>query len=419
MTKNSSVFEHDELAFNERVNSENFGPKTRKIFDFLVGRVIGQDRAAQRLARSFAIYHAGLKDPVKPINALIFAGPTGVGKTLMAQELARCLIADEPDAPLTFIDCTTFTEHHQLAELIGSPPGYVGFDGTPKLAQLKIDEYHFWVKWREFVRTELKGKEPGKVDEKALTAFYDRNKPYLSVVLFDEIEKAHRTVHNALLRIIDGGRLSLANGEVTDFSSSVVILTCNIGGQRALELLSGRTKEIGFGHQTKDVKTLSDEVDDAIYKETSRMIREFFPAEFVGRIRTNIVVFRSLERDQCRKVLEIMLAKEQAKLTGQDKSLPVRVRFSDDFKEYLLDTGTSREYGLRELQQNVSKEVTLPLANAIESGDVAAGDEILFKMDEAGKPGLFRLPRPSKFSNPLRLPPGSQSGPDGNGTNKP
>jgi len=419
MAKNDSVLEHDELAYNERVNSENFGPKTKRIFDFLVSRVIGQDRAAQRLARSFAIYHAGLKDPVKPINALIFAGPTGVGKTLMAQELARCLIADEADAPLTFIDCTTFTEHHQLAELIGSPPGYVGFDGTPKLAQLKIDEYHFWVKWREFVRTELKGKDPGKVDERALTAFYDRNKPYLSVVLFDEIEKAHRTVHNALLRIIDGGRLSLANGEITDFSNSVIILTCNIGGQRALELLSGRTKEIGFGHQTKDAKVLNDEVDDAIYKETSRMIREFFPAEFVGRIRTNIVVFRSLEREQCRKVLEIMLAKEQTKLTGKDKDLSVKVQFSEGYKEYLLDKGTSREYGLRELQQNVSKEVTLPLANAIESGDVIAGDEIIFKMDESGKPGLFRLPRPPKFSNQLRLPAEGLPGPGGNGTRKP
>jgi ATP-dependent Clp protease ATP-binding subunit ClpA len=412
MTENGSIFDCSESTFNEHVPSQDFGPKTKKIFDFLVSRVIGQDRAAERLARSFAIYHAGLKDPVRPINAVIFAGPTGVGKTLMAQELARCLIADDPDAPLTFIDCTTFTEHHQLAELIGSPPGYVGFDGTPKLAQLKIDEFHFWIKWREFIRKEYKGKDSSKIDERALTAFYERNKPYLSVVLFDEIEKAHRTVHNALLRIIDGGRLSLANGDITDFSNSVVIMTCNIGGQRALELLSGRSKTIGFADQAKDEKQLADQVDAAIYQETSRMIREFFPAEFVGRIRTNIIVFRSLDREQCRRVLELMLGRERAKLTGgQSSNIPVQLSFSEGYKEYLLDRGTSREYGLRELQQTVNKEVTLPLANAIEAGGVVPGDEIMFKMDENGKPGLFRKPRPDGMINPLqRLPDGQPPG---------
>ena len=419
MTNFGSIFDFSESAFQELVPSQDFGPKTKSIFDFLVGRVIGQDRAAERLARSFAIFHAGLKDPIRPINAVIFAGPTGVGKTLMAQELARCLIADEADAPLTFIDCTTFTEHHQLAELIGSPPGYVGFDGTPKLAQLKIDEFHFWVKWREFVRKEYKGKDSSKIDERTLTAFYDRNKPYLSVVLFDEIEKAHRTVHNALLRIIDGGRLSLANGDITDFSNSVVIMTCNIGGQRALELLSGRSKTIGFADQAKDEKQLADQVDAAIYQETSRMIREFFPAEFVGRIRTNIIVFRALDRAQCRQVLDLMLNREKAKLTGDGKgaNIPVQLGFSEAFKEYLLDKGTSREYGLRELQQTVNKEVTLHLANAIEAGGVVPGDEIMFKLDENGKPGLFRKPRPAAMTNPLLRPPDGQT-PDGQTGNR-
>jgi len=402
MASKDSVLDYSEGAYTERVNSESFGQKTERIFKFLTSRVIGQDRAAERLARSFAIYHAGLKDPVKPINAVIFAGPTGVGKTLMAQELARCLIADEADAPLTFIDCTTFTEHHQVAELIGSPPGYVGFDGTPKLAQLKIDEHHFWIKWREYVRTELKGKEPDQIPEKMLAQFMERNKPFLSVVLFDEIEKAHRTVHNSLLRIIDGGRLSLANGDQTDFSNSVIILTCNIGGQRALELLSGRSKTIGFGEKAKDEKDLADKIDAAIYAETSRMIKEFFPAEFVGRIRTNILVFRALEREQCRQVLELMLGREKAKLSGERSgSTPITLEFSEGFKSYILDRGTSREYGLRELQQVVTKEVTLHLANGIESGDIRPGDEVIFKVDPAGKPGLFRKPRPGEPFNPV------------------
>ncbi|MFA6603857.1 MAG: AAA family ATPase [Patescibacteria group bacterium] len=393
---------HDESLFTEHVSSDAFGPKTKRIYDFLTSRVIGQDRAAERLARSFAIYHAGLKDQVKPINAVIFAGPTGVGKTLMAQELARALIADQADAPLTFIDCTTFTEHHQLAELIGSPPGYVGFDGTPKLAQMKIDDFHFWMKWREHVRANLNGVDPdldAKKMERLLAEFYQRNKPYLSVVLFDEIEKAHRTVHNALLRIIDGGRLSLANGDITDFSSSVIMLTCNIGGQRSNELLSGNDKTIGLRPPTRSEKDNADEIDAAIYTETSKLIYKFFPAEFVGRIRTNIIVFRSLDREQSARVLELMLKKEQDKLTGvAANNVPVQLRFSDGYKEFLLDEGVSREYGLRELQQIVNKHVALPLANAIEGGEVEPGDELMFRVDEFNKPGLYRKHRPVLLS---------------------
>ncbi len=394
----SDIFDFGESAYSETVNGESFGPRTRRVMDHITSRVIGQDRAAERLARGLAVYYAGLKAPNKPINVLIFAGPTGVGKTLMAEELARCLIADITPPPLTLIDCTVLTEHFQISELVGASANYVGYGDTPKLAQMKIDEPAFWIQWQAYLDKHAKDEDPAKA-ERTLPLFYDKHRPYLSIILFDEVEKAHAKIHAALLNVVDKGRLQMANGDWTDFTNSLIIMTCNIFGREASDMLAGRDRTIGFGGgNRRDAKAAYDEVDQAIYKGTVEALKKFFPAEFVGRIRKNIIVFRALTREQCVQVMDIMLKKEQAKFAGgaKDGPPPLTLEFSQGFKDFLLNEGYSQEYGLRPMEQAVFKHVTLPMANAIESEQLVAGDKVMFKVDVAGKkPLLCRQPRPA------------------------
>lgn len=404
-----SSFRYGEEEFTARVDSDEFGPRTQKLYDHLVGRVIGQERAARRLASGFSVYHAGLKRPTKPIGTFLLAGPTGWGKTLMAEELARFLVADQPDAPLTRIPCGKYTERHRVSELIGSPNGYVDSDKLPKLAQLKIDEHHFWVKVRPLLDEMKKKGMPEKYDpDELMAALYERHRPYLSVVLFDEFEKAHDDLRSALLHIVGDGHLELTHGR-TDFTNSVIVLTCNVGGKEQQELLQGKRRQLGFGDGSKSV-TDPEEQDELIYRQTLKLIEEKFPPEFVGRLKKNIIVYRTLTRVQCVPVLELMLRKVQDRLIGQQSnSIPLLLLFTEAFKEFLLDEGIDRIYGLRPLEDAVEKHVVLRLANAIESGSLRSGDEVMFKM-QGKTPSLYIKPRPlllPKAATVKPKPPGS------------
>jgi len=408
-----STFRYGEDEFTVRVDSEGFGPRTQKLYDHLAARVIGQDRPARRIAQGFSVYYAGLKRPTKPIGAYVLAGPTGWGKTLMAEELARYLIADQDDAPLTRIPCGKYTERHRVSELIGSPNGYVDSDKLPKLAQIKIDEPHFWVKVRPILDELRKKGLPDKFDpDELMMEMYERHRPYVSVVLFDEFEKAHEDLHSALLHIIGDGQLDLKDGK-TDFSSSVIVLTCNVGGREQQELLSGKQRGLGFG-AGGTVAMDPEEQDEKIYRQTLELIEKKFPPEFVGRIKKNIIVYRTLTREQCMPVLELMLRKVQDRLIGQQSnSIPLLLLFADSFKEFLLDEGVDRIYGLRPLEDAVEKYVVNRLANAIERGALRGGDEVMFRM--TGKsPSLHVKPRPI----PLLLPKATAPSPSKPGGSK-
>ncbi|MEY4744244.1 MAG: hypothetical protein RL272_189 [Candidatus Parcubacteria bacterium] len=402
-----SQFRYGEDEFTVRVDSEGFGPRTKKLYEHLTSRVIGQDRPARRLAQGFSVYYAGLKRPTKPIGSFLLAGPTGWGKTLMFEELSRFLIADVPDAPLTRIPCGKYTERHRVSELIGSPNGYVDSDKLPKLAQMKIDEKHFWVKVRPILDELRKKGMPDRLDPDELMGdLYDRHRPYLSVVLFDEFEKAHEDLRSALLHIVGDGQLELTHGK-TDFSNSVIGMTCNVGGKEQHDLLSGKRKTLGFGNHAEPSLDQQEELDEKIYQQTVKLIEEKFPPEFVGRIKKNIIVYRTLTRAQCMPVLDLMLRKVQDRLIGPGaNSIPLLLLFTDAFKEFLLDEGVDRIYGLRPLEEAVEKYVVLRLANAIESREVREGDEVMFKM--TGKtPHLYIKARPV----PLLLPkPSGQNG---------
>ncbi|KPJ86064.1 hypothetical protein AMJ57_00730 [Parcubacteria bacterium SG8_24] len=392
---NDSTLKHgDSRAFTERVEIERFGPKTQAIFDHLTSRVIGQERAAEHVARRFSIYYSGLGDGRRPIGSFIFSGPTGVGKTLMAEELARCLVADQPHAPLIRIQCGKYKESHRVSELIGSPPGYVQSDKPGMLSQMKIDEPHFWVKARPFLEKRFRDRDPKKLED-VLANFYQEYRPYLSVILFDEVEKAHNDLWNLLLHIIDDGELTMANGEITDFRNSVVILTCNVGGRRQQELLAGKSHQMGFGTPESDISQNADLLDQRIYGDTVKLIEERFAPELVGRLRSEIIIFRTLDYSSRLKVLELMLSLEQEKVSGRRGTTapPMLLHFSEEFKAFLLQEGSNRLYGLRPLRDVVHKRVTLPLSTSIECGALEHGDEVLFTM-EGSEPAIYRKPHP-------------------------
>ncbi len=376
--------------FDRSVNTDSFGPKTAQMYDFLRGRVIGQERALLSISRGFAIHNANLGDGRRPIATLLFTGPTGVGKTMSAEEVARYVIGDDLLPPLIRIQCARFQEHYRVSELIGSPPGYVRSDEPGLLSQLKIDEKDFWRKVRPYLEKKYKGPPTKKKMAELMPQLYQKFSPFKSIILFDEIEKAHRDLHNMLLHIVDEGELGMNDGSVTRFNNSIIILTSNVGGRQQQDILEGKGRAVGFQSKEQHVGT-----DEMVYKQTLRLVEKFFPPEFVGRMRRSIVVFRSLGRAACAQILENMLHGVQDRILKQtENGIPVVLNFSDEFKEAILNRGEVRQYGARPLRDLVEKEVTLRLANAIEAGEVRECDEVKFTVDGEGNTRLARKQRP-------------------------
>ena len=399
-------------AYTEVVETEQFGPETKRCYEHLTSRVIGQDRAARKIARGLAVHYSGLGEPGKPIGSFLFSGPTGWGKTFLAQELGRFLIADVPHAPITHIQCGKSRESHRVSEIIGSPPGYVGWDKPPKLHQAKIDNAHFWIKVRPFLKDAFARAGSRADPDDVIEELYHEHKPYYSVVLFDEVEKAHPDIWNGLLHIMGDGHLELGNGDVTDFSNSMVIMTCNVGGAAQQKILEGGPKRIGYDARKQVVRAeMTDEEreedDGKIFRETMSLIENTFPPELIGRLSEGIVVFRTLNRVQQRQILEGMLLKIQNRFSGKvndgaesvPQVPPAIVLFSDRAKEYILDEGIDSKLGMRKLQAAVARLVLAPLANAIESKGLVAQDEVLVDVND-GKIVIRR-----KRGQALLLPP--------------
>jgi ATP-dependent Clp protease ATP-binding subunit ClpA len=374
--------------------------------------VIGQPRGVQSITRGFTRLYSGLKRPNGPIGFFVFVGPTGWGKTYMAEELSRFLIADRPQAPLTRIPCSEYEERHAVASLIGSPPGYVGFEKPAVLEQLKIDEAHFWVKVnknRDLVERLAKARGKKREEYDGLVAElheqFSRDEGLFSVILFDEVEKAHATLWNLLLHIVGDGELAMRSGSTTLFHNSVIVLTSNVGGKAQQELLKGKTHKVGFGASQERQSLLDDPdaMDREIYQTTIKYLTDKFPPEMMGRFKEGVVVFRALSREQCRPALYKMLRDVDDLLVGRDGK-PVRVHYAPEMIEYLLDEGVSAEYGLRNMRDKIEKIVIDRLATALESDDVREGDEVLFRVETdiiAGKkrPKMYVRPQPIALSS--------------------
>jgi ATP-dependent Clp protease ATP-binding subunit ClpB len=283
-------------------------------------RVVGQDEAIAAVANALRRSRAGLSDPKRPIGSFIFLGPTGVGKTETARALAEFLFDDEQ--AMIRIDMSEYMEKHAVARLIGAPPGYVGYD------------------------------EGGQLTEAV------RRRPY-SVVLFDEIEKAHPDVFNVLLQVLDDGRLTDSRGRTVDFKNTVLIMTSNLGAH----LLQGENLN-------------SESAFDAVREQVMDVVRQSFRPEFLNRV-DDIVIFRPLGEEQLSRIVDLRLA-DLRKLLAERK---ITLELSPAARQQLSLTGYDRQYGARPLKRAIQRLIQDPLAMELLDGEIRNGDKVRVEAD--------------------------------------
>jgi ATP-dependent Clp protease ATP-binding subunit ClpC len=291
----------------------------------LHGRVVGQDEAVVSVAEAVRRSRAGLGDPQRPVGSFLFLGPTGVGKTELARALAEALFG--ADSRMIRLDMSEFSERHTVSRLVGAPPGYVGYE------------------------------EAGQLTEAV------RRRPY-SVVLLDEIEKAHPDVFNILLQILDDGRLTDGQGRTVDFKNTVLIMTSNLGS----DLITGRGSTLGFAGPTASSASGQ---QDAVTDQLMRRLRESFRPEFLNRI-DEIIVFRQLDKAELRQVTELLLEETRRRLHAQD----VTAEFTPAAVEWIAEHGYQPEFGARPMRRTIQREVDNQLSRMLLDGKITAGQQV-------------------------------------------
>ncbi|CAN5304708.1 ATP-dependent Clp protease ATP-binding subunit [soil metagenome] len=309
--------------------------KLLRLPETLHTRVIGQEEAIQAVAASMQTAGAGLNDPNRPIASFMFLGPTGVGKTELAKALAA-FYYDKGDA-MVRIDMSEYMEKHTVSRLIGSPPGYVGYDDGGQLTEAV------------------------------------RRQPY-SVVLFDEIEKAHPDVFNILLQVLDDGRLTDSQGRTVDFKNTIVIMTSNVG---AKAIQSGGKTAIGIDVGETDIEAKVEDDYQKIVEAVLGELKTYFRPEFLNRLDGKIV-FRQLTRDQLKLVIDLLLIEFQLRLAPKGLSLSL----NEDVKEKLLEDGYQPELGARPLKRALSALISQPLSKEILEGNFAPGDHLIADLED-------------------------------------
>lgn len=316
--------------------TEGESERLMKLEETLHARVIGQSDAVVSISKAIRRARVGLKSPDRPIGSFIFSGPTGVGKTELAKALAEAIFGSEDN--MIRVDMSEFMEKHSTAKLIGSPPGYVGYDDGGHLTELI------------------------------------RKKPY-SVILFDEIEKAHPDVFNIMLQILDDGRLTDAKGRHVNFKNTVIIMTSNVGAS----MITTQGK-LGFSTGDDEKKDKYEKLKETVNEE----LKKAFRPEFLNRI-DDIIVFSHLSKEEIRQIVDIMLKDLFKRLEERDLSIEV----TDEVKDFLAKDGYSETYGARPLRRLIQKKIEDILAEEILTNKYSAGDTILLKMDEKGEKIAF------------------------------
>jgi ATP-dependent Clp protease ATP-binding subunit ClpC len=288
-------------------------------------RVIGQDEAVSAVAEAVRRSRAGLGDPRRPVGSFLFLGPTGVGKTELARALTDALFGAE--SRMIRLDMSEFQERHNVSRLIGAPPGYVGYE------------------------------EAGQLTEAV------RRRPY-SVVLLDEIEKAHPDVFNVLLQIMDDGRLTDGQGRTVDFRNTVLIMTSNLGS----DLISRPGPSLGFGGNEAASATAQ---EGALREQLMRRLRESFRPEFLNRI-DEIIIFQQLEQTELRQITELLLEETKRRLHAQD----VTLQFTPAAVDWIADHGFQPEFGARPMRRTIQREVDNQLSRMLLDGQISAGQEV-------------------------------------------
>lgn len=308
---------------------EGESERLRNLETILHGRVIGQEEAVTAVAKAIRRGRVGLKDPKRPIGSFLFLGPTGVGKTELSKALSESMFGS--DNAMIRVDMSEYMEKHSVSKIIGSPPGYVGYD------------------------------EGGQLSEKV------RRNPY-SVILFDEIEKAHPDVFNILLQVLDDGHITDAQGRKIDFKNTIIIMTSNAGAENIIS-----PKRLGFG-AVADEKADYKLMKDRVMEEVKRL----FKPEFINRI-DEIIVFHTLNKDHMKDIVSIML-KDIMKRTVEQMNISLIIE--EDAKEYLIKKGYDEKYGARPLRRTIQNSLEDKLAEEILSGQVKTGDEVVVTAGE-------------------------------------
>jgi ATP-dependent Clp protease ATP-binding subunit ClpA len=309
-------------------------------------KIVGQDAAVEKVAEIYQMFLAGLNPPGRPVGNLLFLGPTGSGKTRVVEAVAESLFGD-PRACIK-IDCAEFQHSHEIAKLIGSPPGYLGHREThPLLTQEALNQWH-------------------------------TEKLKLSILLFDEIEKASDALWQLLLGILDKATLTLGDNRRVDLSQCLIVMTSNLGASEMNELINGT---MGFAQSSAQTDLRLDEKIDRTAVEAAR--RKFSP-EFMNRI-DKIVVFRTLRAEHLQQILEIELGLVQQRILQATGNQQFVFSCTRNVKEFLLLEGTDLKYGARHLKRAIEKNIVFPLANLVATGQVKLGDYIRIDLDGQGK----------------------------------
>lgn len=327
------------------LNPEQKGLRAEEFEQQLSHRIVGQERAVRRMSDLYQMFLAGMNSSDRPVGTMLFLGPSGSGKTRVVEATAEVLF-DNPNAVIK-IDCAEFQHSHEIAKLIGSPPGYLGHRETQAmLSQANLDRY----------QTE---------DTK------------LSLLLFDEIEKASDSLWQLLLGILDKATLTLGDNQRTDFSRTIVIMTSNLGAREMSDLTS---REIGFTCPKDQKESSAIDLDQKIYRTAAESARHKFSPEFMNRI-DKLVVFRSLRVHHLREILNLELRAVQERVIAS-----ARTKFffqcSDSAKELVLNEGIDLKYGARHLKRAIERLVVCPLSNLVATQQVGFGDLISIDLDD-------------------------------------
>jgi ATP-dependent Clp protease ATP-binding subunit ClpB len=320
--------------------------ETTVFADALHRNIVGQDQAVEELANIYQTFLAGLNPPGRPIGNLLFLGPTGSGKTRVVETMAQALFGN-PRACIK-IDCAEFQHSHEIAKLIGSPPGYLGHREThPVLTQQAIDQWH-------------------------------TEKLKLSILLFDEIEKASDALWQLLLGILDKGTLTLGDNRRVDLSQCIIIMTSNLGAAEMSNLANGR-----FGFSPK-AELLNDDFDEKIDRTAVEAARRKFTPEFMNRI-DKVVVFKTLRAAHLQRILDLELEMVQKRILGASGSKKFLFGCSESVRNFLLEEGTDAKYGARHLKRAIEKNLVSPLASLLATSQLQFGDFVRIDLDPEGR----------------------------------
>jgi ATP-dependent Clp protease ATP-binding subunit ClpC len=314
--------------------------------DFLHKRIVGQDEAITAISKAVRRARAGLKDPKRPIGSFIFLGPTGVGKTELTKALAEFMFGSE-DA-LVQLDMSEFMERHTISRLVGAPPGYVGYEDAGQLTE-------------------------------AL-----RRRPY-SIVVFDEIEKAHPEAFNMLLQIMEEGHLADARGRKVDFRNAMIVMTSNVGAE-----LIKRNTQLGFALKRDEVQQAEDAYQ-VMRDKLLEQLRKIFRPEFLNRV-DGVIVFRALTKDEITQIVDLEIVKVQERLKEHELTLET----TDAAKQKLADEGYDPEFGARPLRRVIQNRVEDAMSDAVLAGKFQQGDTVVVDVDEEGKLSMTAKERPAE-----------------------